>query len=914
MSEDLRLLRSHRREQNWQRWGPYLSERQWGTVREDYSHAGGDDTWSYFPHDHARSRAYRWGEDGLLGICDRQCRLCFSVGLWNGVDPILKERLFGVTGPEGNHAEDVKENYYYLDSTPTHSYMKALYKYPQTEYPYAELVDESRARNRKQPEYEIDDTGVFDNNAYYDVVAEYAKAGPNDIGIRLTITNHADQEQTLHCVPQFYYRNTWIWQCDDEGCTTRPSMRLHNADENSSGNPVVQCDHETLGKFLITAHGGNGNWQWLFTDNETNVDRHPGLPSGSEYFKDAFDQYIVHDNPQAVNPKQQGTKCGYYGTVTLGGGQSHTIELRLTDADEPFVTQTCNDSVTTFATDAFADHFEQTFQSRQTEADEFYRKRIPQAIGPDRVAIMRQAYAGLLWTKQFYHYVVRTWLEGDPAGPPLDSSRQHGRNSEWTHLFNRDVISMPDKWEYPWYAAWDLAFHMVPMATIDNEFAKSQMILFLREWYMHPNGQIPAYEWHLDDVNPPVHAWGVWQVYKASGPPLQRDKEFLARAFQKLTINFTWWVNRKDVRGNNIFGGGFLGMDNIGVFDRSKPLPGGGHLEQADGTAWMAFYCANMLRIAIELAGESKAYGDMASKFFEHYIAIAESINTIDGTGLWDEEDGFYYDHLYTDGQSRPIRIRSLVGLLPLMTGVLLEDSIVDHLPGFRKRMDWFVRNSGDLSSHMTYMELTTCEEKKEVGKRLLAIPSQERFERLLSVMLDEKEFLSPFGIRSLSAVHCDPPFRFDLAGHTHEVQYIPGESESAMFGGNSNWRGPIWFPINFLLIQSLKRYHEFYGDDYKVECPTGSGHKMTLMEVAKELESRMIRLFERDENGHRPINHGDEKYATDPAFKDLVLFHEYFHADNGRGLGASHQTGWTALVASMLRSQAGVAKYQQSH
>ena len=901
-AEELRLAQSERREENWHRWGPYLSERQWGTVREDYSGGGGDDTWSYFPHDHARSRAYRWGEDGLLGITDRECRLCFSLGLWNGRDPILKERLFGVTGPEGNHGEDVKELYYYLDSTPTHSYMEALYKYPQGRFPYEDLVTTSQSRDRNEPEFELTDTGLFDENRYFDVRVRYAKAGTNDLLIEVDVTNAGDAAAVLHLLPQLWFRNTWIWGCDDEGCTTQPSMRLQKS--------TVIAEHESLGTFWFACDQVIGEkWPWLFTDNETNTDRHPGLPSGSEYTKDALNNYVVLGDCKAVNPAKTGTKTAAYGLMMIPGGGTRRIRCRLTSAAEPMAAQTCGGDPSRFATEAFEESFDAVMQLRRSEADEFYRRRIPDAVVDDRRRIMRQAYAGLLWTKQFYHYVVETWLDGDPVGPEVAPERGRGRNADWRHLFNRDVISMPDKWEYPWYAAWDLAFHMVPMASLDVHFAKEQMILFLREWYMHPNGQIPAYEWQLSDVNPPVHAWGVWQVYKATGPPGKRDREFLERAFQKLLLNFTWWVNRKDPRGLNIFSGGFLGMDNIGVFDRSKPLPRG-HLEQADGTAWMAFYCASMLRMAIELAAESKAYGDMASKFFEHYVAIAEAMNTIDGDGLWDEEDGFYYDHLYVDGTSTPIRVRSLVGLLPLMAGVVLEDHIIEDLPGFRRRMDWFLRHNDDLSDHMTYMDLCRpSDDGTPRNKRLLAIPSEDRFRRLLAVMLDEDEFLSPYGIRSLSAAHRDPPFVFEFGGQRHEVAYVPGESDSGMFGGNSNWRGPIWFPMNYLLIQSLKRYHAFYGDGYKVECPTGSGHLMSLAEVAKELEDRLVSMFEVGPDGHRPIHGSDGRYL-DPDWENLVLFHEYFHADNGRGLGASHQTGWTALVASMLRSQANVDKH----
>ncbi len=901
-AEDQRLLQSERREQNWQRWGPYLSERQWGTVREDYSSGLGDETWRYFPHDHARSRAYRWGEDGLLGISDRECRLCFSVGLWNTRDTILKERLFGVTGPEGNHGEDVKECYYYLDSTPTHSYMKALYKYPQSRYPYKELVEINRNRDRNEREFELTDTAAFEESRYFDVLAEYAKATPNDVLVRLTVTNRGPQSAVIHVLPQLYFRNTWTWQCTDEGCTTRPSMRL-------AGN-VVQTFHETLDQYWFTcdAMKSSEDWSWLFTDNETNIVRHPGLPSESEFYKDAFNNYVVLGDTRAVNPKQRGTKCAANGLLKIPAGQTRVIRLRLTHVDEPVIAERSGGKPDRFAEVAFDDAFEECFETRIGEADDFYAERISEPIEDGRKQIMRQAYAGLLWTKQFYHYSINTWLDGDPNGIASNPTRAQGRNSDWRHLFNRDVISMPDKWEYPWYAAWDLAFHMVPMASLDTHFAKEQLLLFLREWYMHPSGQIPAYEWHLSDVNPPVHAWGVWQVYKATGPPRSRDKVFLARAFQKLLINFTWWVNRKDPRGRNIFAGGFLGLDNIGVFDRSKPLPEG-HLEQADGTAWMAFYCGTMLRMAIELAEDHIAYGDMASKFFEHYVAIAEAMNSMDGSGLWDEADGFYYDHLYLNGQSIPIRVRSLVGLLPLMTGVILEEEIIEKLPGFKRRMKWFLDNRDDLSQHMTYMERED-PNSKTASRRLLAIPSEDRFRKLIAVMLDEDEFLSPFGIRSLSVAHRDEPFRFELAGHHHEVQYVPGESDSGMFGGNSNWRGPIWFPTNFLLIQSLKRYHVFYGDDFRVECPTGSGKYMSLMEVARELERRLVSLFERNADGARP-SHGDEmQYADDPAWKDLILYYEYFHADTGRGLGASHQTGWTALVASMLRSQTGIQKY----
>lgn len=900
-AEERRLQLSERREQNWHRWGPYLSERQWGTVREDYSSGGGgDNPWSYFTHDDARSRAYRWGEDGLLGICDRQCRLCFGLALWNGRDPILKERLFGLTGPEGNHGEDVKELYYYLDSTPTHSYMRGLYKYPQARFPYEKLTEINRHRDRNEPEYELLDTGVFDESRYFDVFVEYAKAAPDDILIKVTVHNRGPQSAVLHLLPQLWFRNRWVWHSTDELCTTRPSLRLSDG--------VVICRHDTLGNYLFTSDNTqDGEWSWLFTDNETNQERHPGLPSESNFYKDAFHEFVVGGNTRAVNPAKRGTKVAAYGLMVIPSGGSQTMRLRLTQIEALPASardETGNPVIEKFREHAF-DDFEAIFEKRIREADEFYASRIDEAHSPERRQIMRQAYAGLLWTKQFYHYVVSTWLNGDPAWPTQDAARKHGRNSDWKHLFNRDIISMPDKWEYPWYAAWDSAFHMVPFAHLDLHFAKEQLILFLREWYMHPNGQIPAYEWQLSDVNPPVHAWSVWQVYKMSGPVRQRDKTFLARCFQKLTVNFTWWVNRKDPQGRNIFAGGFLGLDNIGVFDRSKPMPGG-YLEQADGTAWMAFYCGSMLRIALELAEDNPAYGDMASKFLEHYVAIAEAMNSLDGSGLWDEEDGFYYDHLYVDNQSIPMRVRSMVGLIPLLTGVIIDEAVVNTLDGFRKRTDWFLANRAtSLSKHMTYME----HDERDNGsgrtlRQFLAIPSEDRFRRLLAVMLDENEFLSPYGIRSLSAIHRDQPFVFDFGGQRNEVQYVPGESDSGLFGGNSNWRGPIWFPLNFLLIQALKRYHTFYGDAFRVECPTGSGQMMTMGEVAQELERRLISIFEPDESGRRPAHGEAEVYANDPYWKDLILFYEYFHADSGRGLGASHQTGWTSLVATLLHSQ----------
>jgi hypothetical protein len=882
-AEDLRLRQSRKREENWQRWGPYLSERQWGTVREDYSE--NQEAWNYFPHDHARSRAYRWGEDGLLGICDRQCRLCFSLAFWNGRDPILKERLFGLSGPEGNHGEDVKEYYYYLDSTPTHSYMKALYKYPQGEFPYKILTEANRQKSRKEREYEIGDTGIFEQSRVFDCFVEYAKSNPDDVLIRITIHNRGPAPAALHVLPQLWFRNSWIWGCTHEGCYPKPRLWLESE--------AVMVEQQTLGGYEFRADVGPDGQSptWLFTENETNPNRHPGALSSGKYFKDAFHRFVVNGETDAVDPRQRGTKVAAYYLLALPAGGHTELRLRLCEKQRT-------------PTQWFGESFDQTMQARIKDSDDFYESRIPQKLDQEEQRVMRQAYGGLLWTKQFYHYIVDAWINGDPNASTLPASRANGRNRDWMHLFNRDVISMPDKWEYPWYAAWDLAFHMLPMAELDLDFAKDQMILFLREWYMHPNGQIPAYEWALSDVNPPVHAWACGHIYLRGESDGRHDTEFLARTFQKLLLNFTWWVNRKDTDGKHLFSGGFLGLDNIGVFDRSKPLPTGGMLNQADGTAWMAFYSGCMLRIALELASENQAYGDMASKFFEHYVAIAEAMNALHGTGLWDEEDGFYYDHLSLNGKSFPLRLRSLVGLIPLCTPVVLSEETIHKLPGFHRRMQWFLANKAVMSEHMTYLE-RSCPADQSFGKRLLAIPSLERLKRLLSYLLDEKEFLSPFGIRSLSAVYRDKPFVFEMNGSKNEVAYVPGESDSYMFGGNSNWRGPVWFPLNYLIIESLRTYHEFYGDNLKVECPTGSGKLMNLHQIADEIERRLISIFLPDSQGRRPCHGEDIAYAKDPHYRDLVLFYEYFHGDNGRGLGASHQTGWTALVANMLKHRA---------
>jgi hypothetical protein len=869
-AESKRLLADARREQNWKRWGPYLAERQWGTVREDYS--ADSDVWNYFTHDDARSRAYRWGEDGLLGICDRECRLCFAVALWNGRDSILKERLFGVNGHEGNHGEDVKECYFYVDSTPTHSYMKALYKYPQAEFPYKALIAENARRGRRDAEYEILDTGVFDDERYFDVAAEYAKEGPNDVLIRLTVVNRGPAAP-LTLLPTLWFRNSWSWGRSTEQV---PSI-------SSGGANTLVANHPTLGRFRLSASQATA--VQLFTDNDTNCDLLFNSPSRTPYVKDAFHRYVVDGEDAAVNPKQVGTKSAFVYEWQLAAGATATLDLRLSSDDE--------------APDKpFARQFDATFELRKREADEFYDTLIPRQSSPEEYRIARQAYAGLLWTKQAYHYAVREWLEGDPAFPPPPPERLNGRNHDWQHLYNRDVISMPDKWEYPWYAAWDVAFQMVPFARLDPQFAKDQLILLLREWYTHPNGQIPAYEFELGDVNPPMHAWAAWRVYKLTGHRGARDRLFLERVFHKLLVNFSWWVNRKDAEGNNIFGGGFLGLDNIGVFDRSRPLPGGQYLEQADGTAWMAFYASTMLSIAVELAAHDPAYEDMASKFFEHFVAIADAMNTVGGTGLWDDEDGFYYDQLSVDGARRPLRVRSIVGLICLIACENVEQATIDRLPAFKKRMAWFLENREDLAQQLSYMR---DDEAREHHRRLLAIPSRERLTRVLRYVLDEKEFLSPFGVRSLSRVHEDQPFNLKVDGAEYSVRYTPGESDSGLFGGNSNWRGPIWFPINYLLIEALERYHHYYGDSLKVECPTGSGNLMDLDEVSRELAARLCGIFLPDAAGRRACHGDDSRFANNPHWKDLLLFHEYFNGDTGRGHGASHQTGWTALVARCL-------------
>jgi hypothetical protein len=869
-AEALRLAEDASRQKNWKRWGPYLAERQWGTVREDYSPDG--TCWDYLPHDHARSRAYRWGEDGLLGLTDRECRLCFGLTLWNERDPILKERLFGLTGPEGNHGEDVKECYFYLDATPTHSYLKALYKYPQREYPYTRLLEENRRRGKGDPEFELVDTGVFDDGRYFDVTVEYAKASPEDILVRVTVANRGPEAAPLHVLPSLWLRNTWVWGRRGEGYW--PKGRLAR-----TADGAIVAEHVSLGRYWLRADGAP---DLLFTDNETNAERLFGVPNAVPYVKDAFHDYVVHGRRDAVNPAAEGTKAACHYRLDVPAGGSTTLHLRLTAEGETGGPAVGRDA-------------ERVFADRIREANAFYARSIPGTLGEGEQAVVRQAYASLLWSKKFYHYVVKDWLEGDPAQPPPPASRRTGRNHDWLHLYNRDVISMPEGWEYPWYAAWDLAFHMLPFARVDPGFAKEQLVLFTREWFMHPSGQLPAYEFAFGDVNPPVHAWSAWRVYKMTGPRGGRDRVFLSRIFQKMALNFTWWVNRKDTQGNNLFGGGFLGLDNIGVFDRSRPLPGGGSLEQADGTAWMGFCCITLLEMALELAREDPACEDMASKFFEHFVAIADAMNTFGGTGLWSPEDGFYYDQLQTDGQVIPLRVRSMVGLLPLLACTVLEEETLAGLPGFTKRMRWFLENRPDLAGHITFAEAGG-------DHRLLALPSRERLERVLAYMVDEREFLSPHGLRSLSQMHREHPFVLAVDGQEYSVHYTPAESDSGHFGGNSNWRGPVWFPVNYLLVEALERYGHFYGDTLRVECPTGSGHLMNLGEVARELSHRLAGLFVPDASGRRPCHGHDTRFRDDPHWRDLVTFAECFCGDTGRGVGARYQ-GWTNLAINCFEN-----------
>jgi len=900
-TEDRRLEEARTRKRHWKRWGPYLSERQWGTVREDYSASG--TAWEFFPHEHARSRAYRWGEDGIGGISDRHQMICFGLALWNGHDPILKERLFGLTGNQGNHGEDVKEYYFYLDSTPTHSYMRMLYKYPQAAFPYEALLEENQRRGKEAPEFELVDTGVFAENRYFDVFVEYAKADVEDILIKIVVVNRGTDPAPLHILPSLWFRNTWSWGRD----LRRPIVRTATC---VPGSVCAELQHWQYGKrWLLCA----GKPELIFTENETNSQRLFGLKNRS-YPKDAFHAFVIQSDRAAVNPKQMGTKMAAYYPVELGPGESATLKLRLTDM-EPLGSLNDNSGVIgTITSPGHADRgegvpasndfeagFDAMFAQRQKEAEEFYASRLPAELSEDAKRVMRQALSGMLWCKQFYHYDVRTWLDGDPAGPPPPKERLRARNKDWTHLYNDDIVSMPDKWEYPWYAAWDLAFHCIPLALVDPDFAKDQLVLLLREWYMHPNGQLPAYEWAFGDVNPPVHAWAAWRVYK-----IERrlrggaDRAFLEKVFHKLLLNFTWWVNRKDPEGMNIFQGGFLGLDNIGVFDRSAPLPTGGHLEQSDATSWMGMYCLNMLAIALELAKEDQAYEDVASKFFEHFVHIAHAMNDvgIDGRSLWDDADGFYYDVLHLpNGEEHFLRIRSMVGLIPLFAVETLEPEIVDRLPGFKRRMQWFIDNHSDVPEHI---EMT--HRSARGVRRLLSLVNRKQLKRVLARMLDETEFLSPYGVRALSRYHLDHPYEVTVNSHVNRVDYEPAESTTGLFGGNSNWRGPIWFPVNYLLIESLQKFHHYYGEDFKVECPTHSGTDYDLWQVAAEISRRLIRIFLRGSDGRRPVSAGEELFQNDPHWKDLIPFYEYFHGDNGAGIGASHQTGWTGLVAKLIQ------------
>jgi len=874
LAEQQRLEEDAQRHRHWKRWGPYLSERAWGTVREDYSPDGA--AWEYFPHDHARSRAYRWNEDGLAGICDRHQFLCFAIALWNGRDPILKERLFGLSGKEGNHGEDVKECYYYLDSTPTHSYMKYLYRYPQAAFPYDRLVRENRGRSRSDPEFELIHTGVLEEHRFFDVFVEYAKASPEELCIRIRVVNRGPEQAELTVLPTLWYRNTWSWGSD----VRRP--RLVQG-EPTGQMSVVETNHDYYGLRRLLC---DGRPTVLFTENETNTRRLFGDEECAPYVKDGFHDYVVRGEKNAVNPACVGTKAAAHYTLALAPAATASIRLRFTNESR----------VAEFS----KQNFDAVFAQRIREADEYYDSLAPAGLSEDARFVQRQAFAGLLWNKQFYHYDVNRWLKGDPMGPEPPRERLRGRNLDWTHLYNADVISMPDKWEYPWYAAWDLAFHCIPLSLVDPSFAKEQLVLMLREWYLHPNGQIPAYEWAFGDVNPPVHAWAAWRVYKIDKKRKGvGDRRFLERVFHKLLLNFTWWVNRKDTEGKNIFQGGFLGLDNIGVFDRSAPLPTGGHIEQSDATSWMGMYCLNMLAIALELARDNVAYEDVASKFFEHFVYICRAMNNIGGekVELWDREDGFFYDVLHLpDGETRHLKVRSMVGLIPLFAVETLDSELVDRLPRFKHRMQWFIENRPDFAQHL---ETQTSEGGV---RRFLSIVHRNRLRSVLRYMLDEKEFLSPYGIRALSRYHKDHPYILNVMGHEHRVDYEPAESDTDLFGGNSNWRGPVWFPVNYLLIESLQKFHYYLGDHFTVEYPTGSGNQATLWQIAGELSRRLTHIFLKDQAGRRPVFGRTDVFQKDPFWHDQVLFYEYFHGDNGAGLGASHQTGWTGLVAKLIQ------------
>jgi Glycosyl hydrolase family 63 C-terminal domain len=898
-AERLRLAQCTPTDLRWKKWGPYLSERQWGTVREDYSPHG--NAWDYFPHDHARSRVYRWGEDGIAGFSDNEQRLCLSLALWNERDPILKERLFGLTNSEGNHGEDVKEIYYYLDATPTHSYVKMLYKYPQREFPYANLLEENRRRGIGAPEYELVDTDAFAENRYFDVFVEYAQADVDDVLMRITAHNRGPDAAVLHILPQLAFRNTWRWKHG----APRPEMSLVDGH--------VVATHEQLGAYhwyvdgelsvvrsrlcasggvsdahRITRNAQGAALRWLFTENETNTARLYGVANAG-FAKDAFHEYVVHGNAAAINPANEGTKVAAWRRIEIPAGGSVEIRARLSNeaSSSPFR------------------NFDATLATRAREADEFYDDVQADIADDDRRAVQRQAFAGMIWSKQFFYFDIPEWLRGDEKQIPPPANRRRGRNSEWAHLNNADVISMPDKWEYPWYAAWDLAFHTLPLALIDAQFAKEQLMLLTREWYMHPNGQMPAYEWAFGDVNPPVHAWATWRVFQIDRKQRgdRGDLQFLERVFHKLMLNFTWWVNRKDAEGRNVFQGGFLGLDNIGVFDRSATLPTGGHIDQADGTSWMAMYALNLMRIALELAQYNEVYEDVATKFFEHFLHIAEAMNNLgeEGIGLWDDRDKFFYDVLHTaDGRMTPLKVRSMVGLIPLFAVETLEPELLARVPNFAARLEWFLNYRPDLAKLVSHWD-----HEGRGRRRLLSLLRGHRMKKLLVRMLDPNEFLSDYGVRAISKVHERDPYVFRVNGSDLAVKYLPAESDSGLFGGNSNWRGPIWFPVNYLIIESLQKFHHYYGDDFKVECPVGSGQLRTINEVADELGLRLEKIFLKDERGLRPVLSQYPQLQKDPHFRDYILFHEYFHGDNGRGVGASHQTGWTGLVAKLLKPRA---------
>jgi len=886
----------------WKKWGPYLSERQWGTVREDYSEGG--DAWNFFTHDHARSRAYRWGEDGIAGISDDKQRLCFSLALWNGKDPILKERLFGLTNSEGNHGEDVKEYYFYLDSTPTHSYMKYLYKYPQAAYPYADLVETNRRRTRNEMEYELLDTGVFNDDRYFDVFVEYAKAGPEDILVRITAVNRGPEAAEMHLLPTLWFRNDWAsWIAESNRAAEKPNLRQITPPQSppyqggaQGGMTAVEATHPLLGKFILSCEG---EAPLLFTENETNHELlFPGREKNeSPYVKDGINDCVVQGNQGAVNPEKQGTKVAAHYRVTVAPGQSTTVRLRLTARGRGPAGQS-----TTTKGDAvpFGQAFDATLAARLQEADEFYRSVTPPSVSPDAANVMRQAIAGMLWSKQFFFFDGDNWLDEHNSNP-LHAGYRNSRNSEWFHMMNEDIISMPDKWEYPWYAAWDLAFHTLPLSIVDPDFAKEQMQLMLRGVYLHPSGQMPAYEWNFSDVNPPVHAFATLFLHRTEQALRgETDLEFLKSAFNKLVLNFTWWMNRKDRFGKNVFEGGFLGLDNIGIFDRSAPLPTGGYLEQADGTAWMALFSQNMGELAIEIAVHDRTYEDMAVKFAEHFYYIALAMNKPGQVGMWDEEDGFYYDLLrLPDGSAQRLKVRSMVGLLPLCATTVIEKSQREAMPRAMAQISERWRRMPEL---LKTMHPTGPGHYGEADRGIMAMVNPERLRRILTKMLDENEFLSPYGIRSLSKFHEQHPFVFHVQGQEYRVDYLPAESNTGMFGGNSNWRGPVWMPVNAMIIRALLNFHPYYGDNFKIECPTGSGNLMNLFEVSKEIANRLTNIFLRDKHGKRPVYGRTEKFQKDPHWRDHILFYEYFHGDNGAGLGASHQTGWTGLVAKLIQ------------